>query len=231
LKKPVHVWRILMKKRTVATLLVILALCIVPLLSSCDLLDGVWRLIVGDNGMLVGTWVSNDGYYRYTFDSDDTFVQDYDDDGWETALEGIFDYDHATRKLTLDSGTPWVLDVLLDRDTGRMSMGVDALSGGNTSTFLGTWVGHADLGTFVQTHTWMFTPTAVTYQVLMTGTMAIDYTVTGSVAIDTSARTFTVSDSTDPVKLSNGTYDYVAIDDGVTIADYPAGDLDFFIRQ
>ena len=179
-----------------------------------------------DNDMLLGVWLSNDADERWTFNSDDTFLTEIFTGSWDTFMNGTFSYNDTTHKLSLNSGGTIVMDLLLNAAGDRMAQGVDALRGGDTATLLGTWVGENELPSATHTRTWTFTSGTVSLHVVITG--SIDDTATGTVAIDTFAKTFTVSDSTSTSTLSNGIYNYMVIGNGVTISDDPADPLEYF---
>jgi hypothetical protein len=84
--------------------------------------------------MLLGARLSNDADERWTFNSDDTFVVETLNGTWSTFMTGTFSYNDTSHQLTLDSGSPLVMDLLLNETVDRMAQGVDALRGGDTST-------------------------------------------------------------------------------------------------
>jgi len=180
-----------------------------------------------NNDMLLGVWLSSDADERWTFNSDDTFENEMPNGTWTTFMEGTFSYNDTSHRLTLDSGSPLVMDLLLNESVDRMAQGVDALRGGDTSTLLGTWEGEVVYPGATHTRTWTFTAGgAISYHEVITG--LTDDSASGDVAIDTLAKTFTVSSSTDTSVLDNGEYNYMVIGEGVTVSDNPGEALEYF---
>ena len=206
----------------------IVMMCIVTGVVACLLL--ISSCTTGgegsDNDMLLGVWLSNDADERWTFNSDGTFLVETLNGSWDTFMNGTFSYNDTTHKLSLDSGGTIVMDLLLSAAGDRMAQGVDALRGGDTATLLGTWVGENVLPSATHTRTWTFASGTISLHEVITG--LTDDTANGTVVINTVAKTFTVSGSTDTSTLSNGIYNYIVIGSGVTISDEPGDSLEYF---
>lgn len=201
-------------KRMLRTGLAMLGLGIVSLaLFNCDL-SGVSDLWA--DTILEGTWGRADGVHRWTFYSDRSFVEEsWDGTNWLAVSDGDYAYNTSQQHLELDdqmNGFEVAYDIIMNAATDRMALGENALTGGNSSTLLGTWVGGftASGGTFEAT--WSFISTTISH------TNLLGNTATATVTIDTGAKQFTVSGSTDTGVLANGTYNYLAIGDGITIS-------------
>jgi hypothetical protein len=176
--------------------------------------------------MLLGIWLSNDADERLTFYSDDTFLVETFTGSWNPFMNGTFSYSDTTHQLTLNSGGTIIMDLLLNTSVDRMAQGVDALRGGDTSTLLGTWVGTNRLPSSTHTRTWTFTSGTISLHEVVSGIS--DNSASGTVVIDTVGKTFTVSSSTNTSTLSNGTYNYMVIGDGVTVSDDSGQLLEYF---
>lgn len=214
-----------MKKYPFIMLFIIGAFISVLVFSSCVTTGGG-----NDNTMLVGTWLSNDLNERWTFNSDGTFVNEIFTTVWEEFISGTYSFSSSSTELTANTAAgTFVFTLLLDDSGNLFAYGTDACIGGITSTLLGNWVGTAVWPTLTHTNTWIFTGSSVTYHVIITG--LTDYSNTGDVVIDTVGKTFTVSNSTNPIQLSNGTFDYMIIGSGISIADNPGDDPDYFNKM
>ena len=207
-----------MKKNIVVRCVVAGVIACLLAISSCT--------TGNDNGMLLGVWLSNDADERWTFNSDDTFLVETFTGSWNPFMDGTFSYSDTTHQLTLNSGGAIIMDLLLNASVDRMAQGVDALRGGDTSTLLGTWVGTNQLPSATHTRTWTFASGTISLHEVVTG--FTDDSASGSVAIDTFGKTFTVTFSTDTSTLSNGTYNYMVIGDGVTVSDDAGQPLEYF---
>lgn len=210
-------------KRTIitATLMILL----LTLLAACD--------PSASPNALVGTWVRSDGEERWIFRTDDTFDNDmYDGSTWTTFMSGTYDYNPSPATLTLtpsSSGT-FSMALILNPSADRMVQGLDALSGGDASTLVGTWEGTLETTSGdTLTNTWTFTsgtPDEVSH------TNSAANSGSGEVSIDTTAKEFTVSssDNTSASVLPDGTYSYLVIGDGITIAE-PTESIVYFDKQ
>ena len=106
-------------------------------------------------------------------------------------------------------------DIIMNSGADRMALGEDALTGGNSSTLLGTWVGGSTVDGVTMEVAWVFTPTPPNN---ISCTNQMGSTATGTVSIDTGAKQFTVTGSGDETLLLNGTFNYIVIGDGITIS-------------
>lgn len=193
--------------------LLLLGIGIISLaLLNCDLLAG---------SMLEGTWLREDGNYRWTFNSDRTFTEEnWNGSAWEIVSDGDYIYNTINQDLELDdqmNGNAVVYDIIMNTAADRMALGVDALTGGNTSTLLGTWTGGFTVDSTPFEDTWIFNSNNTFSYTNLSGN-----TATGDVIINTAATEFTVSGSNNTGVLANGTYQYMVIGDGITISE--AGD-------
>jgi hypothetical protein len=118
------------------------------------------------------------------------------------------------------------MDLLLNASADRMAQGVDALRGGDTSTLLGTWVGTNQFPASTHTRTWTFTAGTISLHEVVSGIS--DNSASGDVAINTGAKTFAVTNSDNTITLSNGTYNYMVIGDGVTVSDDAGEPVGYF---
>ena len=205
-------------KRMLRTGLVVLGIGIVSLaLFNCDL-SGVSDLL-GDQ-RLEGRWVRGDGDHRWSFYSDRYFVEEsWDGSKWNAVSDGDYAYNSSQQRLELDDqmhGNTVAYDIIMNSAADRMALGEDALSGGNSSTLLGTWVGGFTVDGVTMEVRWVFTPTPpdnISY------TNQMGNTATGDVSINTGAKQFEVTGSGDEPLLANGTYNYIVIGDGITISE------------
>ena len=204
-------------KRMLRTGLVVLGMGIVSLaLFNCDL-SGVSDLL-GDQS-LEGRWVRGDGDHRWSFYSDRSFVEEsWDGTKWVAVSDGDYAYNSSQQRLELDdqmNECEVAYDIIMNSGADRMALGENALTGGNSSTLLGTWVGGSTGDGVTMEVTWVFTPTPpnnISY------TNQMGNTATGSVSINTGAKQFTVTGSGDETLLKNGTYNYLVVGDGITIS-------------
>jgi len=184
-------------------------------LLGCDLLAA---------SLLEGTWIQADDSRRWIFRADESYDEDtWDGSSWVPASYGDYTYNTVNQDLGLDdqmNGNATVYDVIMNETTSRMSLGVDALTGGNTSTLIGTWVGGFTVDGVTKEVTWVFDTS--TNPDTITHTNLLGNTATGEVSIDTAATEFEVTSSSDTGVLANGTYQYIIIGDGITISE--AGD-------
>ena len=199
-------------KRMLRTGLVVLGIGIVSLaLLNCDP-----DLFAGS--LLDGTWVKADDEYRWTFNStNSSFVEEnWVGSAWQTVSDGDYSYNASQHDLELDdqmNGNEVVYDIIMNSEADRMALGEDALTGGNTSTLLGTWVGGFTVDGVTMEHEWVLTSTTISH------TNFTGNTATGDVSIDTAAKQFTVSSSSDAGVLATGIYNYIMIGDGITISE------------
>jgi hypothetical protein len=214
-------------KRMLRTALLVLGIGIVSLaLFNCDL-SGVSDLL-GDQ-RLEGRWVRGDGDHRWSFYSDRYFVEEsWDGSKWNAVSDGDYAYNSSQQRLELDdqmNGWEVAYDIIMNSETDRMALGEDALTGGNSSTLLGTWVGGFTVDGVTMEVTWFFASGSISHTTFMGNT------ATGDVSINTEAKRFTVSDSTNTAVLANGTYNYIVIGDGITISEVGDAVVAYFDKQ
>jgi len=176
-------------------------------LLGCDLLAGA---------LLEGTWIQEDNSRRWIFRSDGSYDEDtWDGSSWNPASYGDYTYNTINQDLELDdqmNGNAVVYDIIMNTAANRMALGPDALTGGNTSTLIGTWIGGFTVDSSTIEDEWVFTATTISHS-------NVAGTATGDVIIDTTATEFEVTSSSDPGVLAMGGYKYIVIGDGITISE------------
>ena len=183
-------------------------------LLGCDLLDDSGL----SDSMLVGTWIQADDSRRFIFYSDGAYDEDtWDGSSWTSASYGDYTYNTLNQDLELDdvmNGNMVVYDIIMNTAATRMSLGVDALTGGDTSTLLGTWVGGFTVDSTTREVTWIFGSGGT-----ISHTNLLGNTATGDLILDITMTEFEVENSTDTGVLANGGYQYIVIGDGITISE------------
>ena len=178
--------------------------------------------------MLEGIWLKADGLRRYVFYSDGSYDEEnWDGSSWTIVSEGDYTYNTANQDLELDQtdGNELVRDIIMNTAATRMALGEDALTGGNASTLLGTWVGGFTVDSSTIEDEWVFTATTISHS-------NVAGTATGDVIIDTTATEFEVNNSSDTGVLANGGYKYIVIGDGITISEVGDTAVDkYYVKQ
>lgn len=183
-------------------------------LLGCDLLA---------SSTLVGTWVKADGLQRYVFYSDGSYDEDdrtSTSSSWDSLSYGTYTYNTIQQDLVLEdvmNGNAVARDIIINTAANRMALGVDALSGGETSTLIGSWVGGSTVDSVTTEVQWIFNSDGT-----ISHTNLLGNTANGNFIIDTTATEFEVTNSSAPGVLATGGYKYIVIGDGITISE--AGD-------
>jgi hypothetical protein len=193
--------------------------------------------LVGDSDLLVGTWVANDMQDRLIFNDDGTFVSEVFNGGtWDEFMGGSFAFIQSDDELTLTvNGNDIVQNLILNSGGDTFGTALDAFTGGDTATLLGTWTSTQVTvsPSLSVTRTWTFGATTVSYK--ETVKIGINppstNTYTGDVTIDTVANNFTVSNSSDPLSFQNDIYDYLVLGDGVVITDPDDMEITYYEKQ
>jgi hypothetical protein len=193
--------------------------------------------LVGDSGLLIGIWLANDLVDRLIFRDDGTFVSEtFNGATWDEFISGTFVYIQSDNELTLTvNGNDLIQNLILNSSQDTLGMALDAYTGGDTATLLGTWTSTQviESSSLSVTRTWTFGVSKVWYDKTVkigTNPPTTD-TYNGDVSINTVANTFTVTFSDDTINLPNDTYDYLVLGDGVVITDPNDMEITYYEKQ